>query len=308
MKRLTQVWMVLLLLAPAVASQDLEGLWDTSWGRLRLVRRGDEWFGAYSLVPDSSLRGTISGEALVFRWQEPEASGSGRFQLGSGGDLNGSWRRDGEELEHAWKGRRVVPRPDVRWLVVLEARWERGLAEPEYSFGDMLETHFRMAEARHVRVRHRWFHGQRDFRRLARETAYLAEPSVLVVSSHSSPDGVLAGGETIGAAAIADALALTPDLELLHLSGCATLAGPVPAEIVRRTDPAHRFPVSGYEAFVAWDSSALADYTFLTLLLVRGLDPAEAVRQTHLAAPFTGRRPVPGAELQPLGLGLVSPP
>ncbi len=78
----------------------------------------------------------------------------------------------------------------------------------------------------------------------------------------------------------------------------------MPAQIHTRLPVGVRFPISGYSTAVDWDASALADFQYLSLILVHELAPEEAVRQAHLLAPFTGVHPVGGTDIEPLGLGI----
>ena len=284
------------------------GLWETSFGRMRLRLDGGAVSGCYSLPSGSRVEGTVEGNRMEFTFAEPEAGGEGWFELTEDGHgFSGKWRSDGESELQTWTGTRVRPEAGRVWLVVLEAHWEESLAEPEYSFGDMLRAYFTMSSARHVGVRHRWFHDGADFHRFAADVAYLAEPVVLVISTHGTPEGIQVAGETIGPEAIAESLRDADNLELLHLSGCSMMNGPVPRRILERIEPARRFPVSGYSTVVAWDASALADFTFLTFVLIHRRSPEEAVRRSHVVAPFTGDRELEDSPFDALGLEVLTP-
>lgn len=292
--------------APAAASFD--GLWQTSYGRMRLSQRGDEVAGSYSYASGSSITGAVAGARLTFRYAEPEAQGEGWFELRDAGRrFEGAWRPAGAEAWQPWSGTRVEPEAGKIYLVVLEAYWEGSLAEEEYSFGAMLRSYFTMAAAQHVEVRHRFFHDAADFRRLCAEVPYLAEPVVLLISSHGSEAGISVGGANIDAATIAASTRDAANLQLLHLSGCVMMSGAVPAEVMRSVPAAARFPISGYRTTVAWDASAISDFIFLSFLLIHRMEPAEALRQSLLVAPFTGERSPEGAAYVGLGLDLLLP-
>ena len=128
-----------------------------------------------------------------------------------------------------------------------------------------------------------------------------------MISSHGTPGGIEVAGRTIGPEAIAGALRDVPNLELLHLSGCSMMDGPVPRRILEELDPQRRFPITGYSTVVDWDASALADFTFLTFLLIHRLPPEQAVRQAHVVSPYTGDEQVPGSPFEALGLGVLTP-
>lgn len=294
--------------APSIA-QEWDGLWKTTYGRMRLVQSGADVRGSYELSAGSKVEGTVEGDRFTFRYDEETAHGQGWFELAEDGrSFEGKWLEDGTERWRRWTGERIEPERNVRWLIVLEAHWEHGLAEREYAFGDMLRDYFTMSAARHVRVRHRFFHDAVDFQRFAQETRYLAEPVTLLVSTHGSRKGISVGGKTIAANEIADAVRGVPQLDLLHLSGCDMMAGDVPAEIHRRLGGEAHFPITGYRHTVAWDASAISDFVFLSLWLIRGLSIEEAVKQSHLVAPYTKDERVEGSAFAPMGLDLRLPP
>jgi len=298
------------LAAPAAAATPgaYEGLWQTSYGRMRLTHRGEAVTGNYAYADGSSIEGSVTGERLNFRYTEPEARGEGWFELrDEGRRFEGKWRPEGQPDWQRWTGERVTPVAGKVWLVVLEAYWESDLAEEEYSFGAMLESYFTMSAARHVAVRQRFFHDAVDFRRLCAEVSYLAEPVVLLISSHGSEAGISVGGTTIDADVIAASTRNAANLKLLHLSGCSMMSGTLPARVMAQIPPAARFPISGYRTSVAWDASAISDFIYLSFLLIRGLDPAEAVRQSVLVAPFVGSKETPGAAFEALGLDILLP-
>ncbi|MEM6671968.1 MAG: hypothetical protein AAF726_03940 [Planctomycetota bacterium] len=287
--------------APAVS---FEGLWETNYGRMRLQVDGDRVQGAYTSDPKGRVEGEIEDGTLRFRYTETRGAGDGRFELASdGASFEGSWRADGASDWTPWTGERVEARPGVRWLVILEARWESGLHEPEYTFGEMLRSYFTMAPD--VVVRERKFHDEADFRRFAREVAFIAEPVVVLVSTHGTPAGISVGGTSIGPDVIAESLHAAGNIELLHLAGCDMLRGDAAERIWGGIPVGARFPISGYKTTVDWASSALSDFTYLTFVLMRGYAPEKAVRQTHAASPYTAEDDVEGCAFRPLGLALL---
>ena len=294
--------------APVIEAPTFDGLWETSYGRMRLAVDGDAVRGTYSYSTGSLVEGKVSEGRMEFRYTEPSAAGEGWFELAEDGQsFRGRWHADGTTRDQAWTGKRILPEAGIVWLVILEAHWEGSLAEEEYAFGDMLRGYFKMSSARHVRVRQRFFHDEADFKRFAGEVVYLAEPVVLLASTHGSPAGISVAGKTIGPAAIADCLRHAGNLELLHLSGCSMMVGPVPREIMEAVDPAERFPISGYSTSVAWDASAISDFTFLTFLLIHRLSPAEAVQRTHAVSPYTGTGGIEHTGFRNLGLRVLGP-
>ncbi|MAG63664.1 hypothetical protein CMO84_09095 [Candidatus Woesearchaeota archaeon] len=284
------------------------GLWETSYGRMRLIQKGSTVSGEYSYTSSSTIAGEIEGSRLTFRYSEGETQGEGWYELAEDGEsFHGRWREKGSERWSRWKGTRVHPEKGIIWLVILEAHWETSLAEKEYAFGDMLRSYFTMESAHHVRVRYRTFHDEKDLRRWSREIRYLAEPVALLISTHGTPRGVQVADEVIGAEALADCVRGCHNLEVLHLSGCSMMAGGIPAAIQKSIGPAQKLPITGYTTAVAWDASALADFVYLSMLLIHRMDPVEAVEQTHLLAPFTREERLPGARFQALGLRVLGP-
>ena len=284
------------------------GLWETSFGAMRLLQTGDQVVGVYTGGGGSSLEGSIGEGRLNVSFQTPTTSGDARFFLSADGQqFSGGWRETGDEHFQAWVGTRVKEEPGEVWLLILEAHWENSLVEKEYSFGDMLRSYLSMAQSNYVKIRHRNFHDLEDLHKFCREIPYIPGPVVLLVSSHGSPDGIAVGGDLIKSGEFASALRGATNLALVHLSGCSMRAGAFPQEVHEAFSPAERFPISGFTTIVDWGASAIADFTFLTMLFVRHLEVKEAIEQTHLAAPFTGNTTLPGSDLAPLGLGVLMP-
>ena len=280
-----------------------EGLWETSYGRMRLSQTGAKVSGEYSYSALSTIDGEVEGDRLTFKYSEGETGGEGWYELAEDGEsFEGKWREDGAERWSRWKGTRVRPLKGIVWLVILEAHWETSIAEEEYAFGDMLRSYFTMESARHVRIRYRTFHDESDLRRWSREVKFLAEPVALLISSHGTPKGVSVGQDVIDAEALADCVRGSHNLEVLHLSGCSMMKSDVPATIQRLLGPDQKLPITGYTTAVAWDASALADFVYLSMLLIHRMSPIEAVAQTHILAPFTREDRLPGARFQALGL------
>ena len=305
-----------LALSPSANSQEAEateaaptyeGLWETSYGRMRLSQKGAKVSGEYSYSALSTIDGEIEGGRLTFKYSEGETGGEGWYELAEDGEsFEGRWREDGAERWSRWKGTRVRPERGIVWLVILEAHWETSIAEEEYAFGDMLRSYFTMGSARHVRIRYRTFHDESDLRRWSREVKFLAEPVALLISSHGTPKGVSVGQDVIKAEALADCVRGSHNLEVLHLSGCSMMKSDVPAKIQQLLGPTQKLPITGYTTAVAWDASALADFVYLSMLLIHRMSPTEAVAQTHILAPFTREDRLPGARFQALGLRSLS--
>jgi hypothetical protein len=296
---------------PPPPADNFTGLWKTTYGRMRLHQTGNAVHGVYDFSGGSTVSGIVEGRALKFSYDQPDGErGSGVFELAADAkSFAGTWQGDkaGAAASGAWSGTRVVPVPGRTWLVVLEANWERDLEEEEYSFGVMLRTFF--ARVPQVRVRHRFFGDEAEFRRWCAELRYIAEPVVLHISSHGDKDGVhCRDGKTIGAKAIAECLRDIGDLRLLHFGTCLIAGGDIPRQIQAELGPdAARFPISGYANAADWGGSAIVDFTYLDLILARGLSPADAVRQTTRMLSFAGSKQHDGDAIAPAGLVILEP-
>lgn len=283
------------------------GLWDTSYGRMRLNQNGSKVTGSYSLAPGSKVEGTIADRKLAVNYEEPSlAKGVAEFTLSADGQaFTGRWHATGNEHWKPWTGRRVRPESGVIWLVVIEANWEGSLADPEYSFGSMLRAFFTRDPK--VHVRQRFFTDEASLKRWLSEVAYLAEPVVISLSTHAGPDGLSAGGKTIGAAPIADSLKEAGNVKLLHFSSCLAMKGNLAEQIYARLGGA-RFPISGYTTSVDWGASAVMEFLYFDLLLCRRMSPATAVTQVKTLISIAGDHAPKASALPALGLRLVEPP
>ncbi|HMN97558.1 MAG TPA: hypothetical protein PKC43_13820 [Phycisphaerales bacterium] len=287
---------------------------------MELTIEGDRVSGTYAYAGGSTIEGRLSesGTRLEFTYVEPGASGEGWFVLDEAGQVfRGSWRESDDRIWRDWLGwrsgsavagadrARAIASGDP-WLIILEANWETTLAEPPYDFGSMLQRYFTMASARHVRVRHRFFHDEADFRRLAGEAAAMSEPVVLLISSHGTERGVVSPGGVIGADTIAETLRDGTNLVLLHLSGCMMMSGDVPEAIHAALPEETAFSISGYSTAVPWDASAISDFIYLSFLLIHRMSPSDAAEQAILTAPYLGERAPEGSLFPPLGLRVLT--
>ena len=256
-----------------------DGIWETDFGRVRLVANRGRVHGFYECGGPSSIEGAVRGDALEFSYREPKVSGSGRFELTEeGAAFTGRWRARGERKWSSWSGRRIPALPGLRWLVVFEAHWQRSFAEGEYAFGHMLRELF--ARSSNVRVRQRFFHDAASLEQWCRELLYLPEPVVLVIASHGVAEGLSVHGEIIETKKIFASLHHAGNLKLLHFSSCLIGLG-------RERAP---FPVSGYTTSVDWGASALLEFTYLDLILNRDFDPAKAAATLLKLVRFAGNR------------------
>ncbi|MBI3406884.1 MAG: hypothetical protein HY040_00825 [Planctomycetes bacterium] len=284
---------------PWEGQREFEGIWESTFGRLRIIQEEDRVHGFYEGLGGSSIEGRIADGRLEFRYQEPSAAGTGRFELNEGGtSFDGQWQQDGAALAGPWHGRRVFAMPGLTWLVVLEAHWQRSLADNEYAFGFMLREFF--ARLENVKVRQRFFHDEASLLHWCRELLYLPEPAILMIASHGSPEGLAVHGKIINTRKVLDSLQDVDNIQLLHFSSCLVAQdgdGGSIGNMVQKTS----FPISGYATSVDWGASALIEFTYLDLILAKGLAPSHAAAQLGRLLNFAGDSVSPGAPYPPAG-------
>ena len=283
-----------------------DGLWNSSFGPLRLIEEGDQVRGFYTAGVGATLEGRRKGDRLAFRYREPKARGRGAFELAADGlSFQGEWQARGDGRSRPWWGIRVRPQPNLTWLVVIEAPWQRFLAEQEYAFGNMLREFF----ARHseVQVRHRFFTNEPGLLNCLRDLLYIAEPIVLVLATHAGPEGVHVDGQTISVPTLVETLGLAGNLRLLHFSACSMMKDPAVVELFQSFSNASSTVVSGYTSSVNWAASAIIEFTYLELVLSQGCPPAEAAGQLMKLLPFAGNEGVPDGAFPAAGFRIVTP-
>ncbi len=247
-----------------VGERGWDGLFDTTFGRLRLLHSADGVHGFYEAAGPAALQGRAEGDRLHFHYEEKSASGEGYFVLAEDSEsFTGQWRASGDEEWSDWTGTRVRAERGIQWLFVLEAHWQKSLADNDYAFGDMLREVF--ARLANIRVRHRIFHDADSLSHWCREIMYLAEPVVLVIASHGTERGLSVHGEIINTTRIMQSLEHAETLRHLHFSACLI------ANDEERTLKSPPFPVSGYTTSVDWGASAMIEFTFLDMLLNRDM-------------------------------------
>ncbi len=282
-----------------------DGLWDTDFGRMRLMQDGDRVHGFYELAGGSAVEGRVEGNTLTFTYRETSARGEGRFVLGEDGlSFQGEWRQEGKPGWMPWQGVRTMPR-DLTWLVVLEVPWHALSADRDYSFGDMLSEFFSRQPT--VRVRQRFFTNEAGLRRHLREVTLIAEPVVLLIATHGLPQGIPLDSGLAGVQVISESLAYAWDLRLLHFSACLLMQDPAVVAGWRELSSRLGFPISGYSTSVDWAGSAIIEFLYLDMILSRGMTPAQAAEQVLKLLPFAGDVPVEGGVIAPAGFRLVTP-
>ncbi len=290
-------------------AKDFTGLWRSASGPMRLTQTGDKVRGTYLWAGAGSIEGTLKGKVLTFTYTESTgAKGGGTFTLADDADsFAGKWKEDGATEEKPWPtNKRVTPTPGKQWLIVVEANWEGSLNEAEYSFGAMLKSFF--AGSEEVGVRHRNFTDAESMTKWLKEVAFLAEPVVVVLSSHGSASGPNAEKGPPTPKAIADALRGASNVRLLHFAACEVMRGKFGEQVQKELGADATFPVSGYTTSVDWAGSAVSEFLFYDFLLRRGMDPEQAMTQLIKAMPYVGDTAPKDSPIRALGMKLRPSP
>lgn len=270
-----------------VGHREFDGIWDSTFGRMRLIQNEDRVFGFYEGVGQSTIEGSIVDGALHFQYQEPQAAGEGRFVIDPGFEsFAGEWRPLGAEHWAAWTGKRIVPQSNRTYLLVLEAHWQRSIAEREYSFGQMLTEFLNRHE--HLAVRHRFFDDEAGLDRWCRELLYFPEPAVVLIASHGTPEGLNVQGRTIDSKRVIDSLRYAENLMLLHFSACLVMKEDQDGDFAKRIEHAAPFPISGYTTSVDWGGSAVLEFNYLDMILGKGLAPEVAAENLLKLVKYAG--------------------
>jgi hypothetical protein len=283
-----------------------QGLWETDFGLVRLVQEGQSIHGFYEVTGHSSVEGQVQGNRLTFDYQEPLARGHGSFDLAADGmSFEGQWQAEGQRGWKPWRGMRILPRPGLTWLVVLENPWQRFLSEREYAFGSMLREFF--ARVPGVEVRHRFFNNEAGLLSCCRDLMYLAEPVALVVATHAFADGIMLDGKKVEVRTLVEGLRYSGDLRLIHFSACLTMQDAGVVKKLRELSNQMGAAISGYSTSVNWAASAIIEFTYLEMILNRGLTPAAAAEQLLQLLPFAGDHGSANAVFPPAGFRMVLP-
>lgn len=267
---------------PIGGAGSFDGLWNTSFGPMRLRQSGDRCEGQYRYQGLAcTISGTVTNGRFNFSYSQPDGErGEGWFSLASADEFTGQWKSAGMNAYEAWTGGRMIARPGVTRLVVLESNWERGLADREYSFGDMLRVFFQRVP--NVVVTQRMIHTADDVRRYVGEVAFVPEPTIVYFSSHGTRDGLSLDGGSIKAEEIGAALKGCTNLVLVHFGACELMAGDAAQRVRSNAGAALRgIPISGYANTADWAGSALTDFTYLSLIFEHNLSPNAALDEVR---------------------------
>jgi hypothetical protein len=283
-----------------------EGIWESSFGLLRVIQEPDRIFGFYEGAGPSSIEGRMEKDRFVFRYREAKTQGEGYFELApDNARFEGRWRADRQPQWSVWDGRRLAPLPGVMWLVVIEAYWQRSYLEREYAFGNMLREFF--TRLQHVNIRQRFFEDETGLERWCRELMYIPDPVAVVIASHGSSEGLTVQGKPLDTARLVESLRYADNVVLLHFSSCLMLEDSPTAGLARALQQALRFPISGYDRSVDWGASALIEFHYLDMVLCRGLTPADAADQVRRLIRYAGDEGVPGSPYASVGFRIYMP-
>jgi hypothetical protein len=283
-----------------------DGLWNSSFGLVRLIEDGDRVIGFYEAGSGATIHGKRAGNRFRFTYRESKGRGEGRFELSADGlSFQGEWRPRGQTAWRPWSAIRVRPQPDLTWLVVIEAPWQRSLSEGEYAFGNMLREFF--ARVPGVQVRHRFFSNEAGLRKSCRDLLYIAEPVVVVLATHALPNGIVVDGQTIEIASLVDILKLGGNVKLLHFSACLLMQDPASVAQFRQLSAHTGLAISGYRTSVDWAASAIIEFAYLDMVLARGMTPQAAAEQLPRLLPFAGAQVPDDSVFRPADFTIVLP-
>ncbi|KZD15890.1 MAG: hypothetical protein AO394_07540 [Candidatus Fermentibacter daniensis] len=300
---------MLILTGAACSSEmpDFGGRWETTYGPMTLTQEGDRVTGLYVMGGTCTVEGRVNASGrLIFTYAEPSATGEGWFELSDDGTrISGQWRATGSTVWGSWEGSRSGGGVEgTKWLVILEAEWQTGMSEPEYSFGEMLATFF--ARVGNVRVRQRFIHDRSDLEKFALEAAALPGSVYMLLSCHATEDGIALADEILDGRAIAAALSPCRNLALLHFSSCLVMGGGIPGQIMSsRHDWNDGFIISGYTKSVDWAGSAIIEFIYLDCMLEKGMAPASAARAVLGTIDYAGE--APGGWMDAAGFTWIEP-
>ena len=270
-----------------LGQREWDGIWDTAFGRMRLIEEEGRIYGFYDGAAPGRIEGTLDGKRFTFRYVEPTVQGEGWFELAEDAvSFSGAWHPDAVAAWGEWSGRRVFPVPGLTWLVVLEAYWQRSFADGEYSYGSMLKEFF--ARMPHVAVRQRFFNDEVSLARWCRELMYIPEPAIVLISSHGTAGGVAVHGQTIDPKRVIEGLQHASNLKLLHFATCLVLQEESAGDFMRRMATKVPYPISGYTTSVDWGGSAVLEFSYFDMILGRGMTPEQAAEVLPKVIAYAG--------------------
>ena len=97
------------------------------------------------------------------------------------------------------------------------------------------------------------------------------------------------------------------NVRLLHFSACLIMKDPGVVERWQAFSRRAGIPVSGYSTSVDWAASAIIEFTYLEMILSRGLTPQQAAEQIGKLLPFAGDVAIADGAFAPAGFRIVVP-
>ena len=286
--------------------REFEGVWESSFGLLRLAQEPDRIIGFYEGAGPCCLEGPLKQNRVAFSYREPRSQGEGYFDLAPDAtSFSGEWRAAGAQQWAPWKGRRLIAMPGLVWLVVIEAHWQRSYFEKEYAFGHMLREFFMRLP--NVKVRQRFFDDEAGLERWCRDLMYLPEPVAVVFAGHGTTEGFTACGKPVDTGRLLDSLRYADNILLLHFSSCLMMQDGKAGELARALQQTVRFPISGYDRSVDWAASALIEFHYLDIVLGRGLSPIAAAREVLRLKSYAADKDSPGSPYSAAGFRILTP-
>lgn len=91
----------------------IDGVWDSTYGEIRLTQRGNRVHGEYACCGGGTLDGYITGSTVKFHWREPRGAGEGEgiWRVQGDGTLLGSWGHGQSDTDgstwNLWRPRRT---------------------------------------------------------------------------------------------------------------------------------------------------------------------------------------------------------
>lgn len=279
---------------PWTGQREWEGIWETSYGRMRLIQDEGRVHGFYDGMSAGQIEGRLEGNEFRFRYQEPNARGEGVFQLAEDAmTFTGNWRPEGSPGLGEWYGQRVLPKAGTTWLVVIEAHWQHSLADRDYSYGTMLKEIF--ARLPNVAVRQRFFNDEASLARWCREVVYFPDPAVVLIASHGTPEGISVHGQTINTKLVIDYLRHAVNVQLLHFSACLVMKEETVGDFAKSIEREVPFPISGYTTAVDWGGSAIVEFSYLDMILSKRCTPEQAAELLPTIITYAGDGAPPGS-------------
>jgi hypothetical protein len=179
------------------------------------------------------------------------------------------------------------------WIVVLEGtEWSTSMFDEDASLGKMVHAIF--DAEKYIEVRQRVFSSPADFIAQCREAANLPGDVIVLIASHGDASGIKCRTGKIGERELSDGLSQIRNLRTVHFSACDLMSGTIPDTIRSELAVLPKFEgFSGYTNSVDWMGSAICDFTYLDLLVNRGLPAKSAAEALKDMLSFAGsKRPL----------------